>query len=66
MHYVNLNFRFNQVFNQCINEQHAKYLPNIHKVYRSETNTYRNQRENTAADSVMRLALDIKVCATMI
>lgn len=49
-HYVNLNCSFNQwVFNQCINEQHTKYLPNIHTIYycRFETNTYRTQREYT-------------------
>lgn len=50
-----------RVFNQCIYEQHAKYLPNIH-IYRSETNTHThtNQREKYSA---MRSEPDIKVCA---
>lgn len=35
-------------------------------ICRFETNTQRNQRENTAADSVIRLELDIKVCNAII
>lgn len=48
---VNLKCSSNSVFNQCINEQHAKYLPNI---LRFELNLHKQRK---TADFEVRLEL---------